>query len=146
MEIETIAREAAAAFVTGHRENGEAFRKVADDAPAWITDLVRDAAHAGGWVFPSDWRYKAVEDCLTAIAEGDDTPPEGDVYTSAQLAWLASDGEAVVYCDRAAEEGLVSDRAGLLDRIAAGQALLLSDIFGAVQAALEERAESEEGA
>ena len=143
MDIEKLAEAAGAAFVTGHRTDGEAFRKVADDAPEWITDLVRDAAHAGGKVFPNDWRYECVEDCLTAIAGGSEDAPEGDIYTKALLAWFSGDPDALDYCDRAAEEGYVSADASMLDRITAGQALLIGDIFAAVVDTLNARAEED---
>jgi hypothetical protein len=143
-KIEQLAAEVSAAFESAKRGDGSTYRRIREGSPEWIRDLVREAGHAGGEVLPRDWRFAAVESICDALAGDEDAdPPEPDVYTGELLAWL-EDPHAIAACDSAAEEGLVSESAGMVDRIQAGQAYMLREIHDAVRAALAERDEDDE--
>ncbi len=145
MDTETLARLVSDAFEGATRDNGDSYRRIRDGAPEWITELVRDCAHSGGSCLPSDWRYEAAEACADALAEGSEDAPEPDIYTGHLIRWLGERG-AVDACDQAREDGLVSEDAGMVERIQAGQAVVLSEIMDAMRAALEARAEEDDGA
>jgi hypothetical protein len=135
----------------GTRADGETFRRVRDDAPAWITDIIRKA-HAG--MLPDDWKYDKAEDAFDAIADSDAETRDDcddlrhefadgavDVYTHDRLAWLASHLERAGYVDQAASDGLASPDTGITDRIGIGQYVEAEEIFEAVLTGLEDRLE-----
>lgn len=140
--IQEVASEAAGWFEGARREDDSTFVRTRDGAPEWVTHLVREAH---GDFLPDDWRYSVLRDALFVIEEsGDDDDARTefldgcvDVYTSDRIAWLATHLYRVSYCDEAAEEGLVAQDAGIVERIGAGQYMEASEVFGLVLAFLE---------
>lgn len=108
-QIQELARIAYDSIESAERQNGGSFLRVKDDAPDWVTDLIRDAAHDRAHVLPSDERYSIAADALESIADGatpDDWDSiEGDCYTSDLIAWLSEPG-AIDACDDVLAEGL----------------------------------------
>ena len=72
------------------------------DAPAWVSDLVREAH---GDLLPDDYRYRFIADALYALADADDPDdidPEPDVYNTDLLAWASSSATRFAgYCEDA---------------------------------------------
>jgi hypothetical protein len=150
--LATLAREASDAFEQGTRPDGETFRRVRDGAPAWITDIIREA-HAG--MLPDDWKYDKAEDAFDAIADAgaetredcDDLRHEFadgavDVYTHDRLKWLASHLDRAGYVDQAASDGLTAPDTEIVDRIGIGQYVEAEEIFEAVLTGLVARLEA----
>lgn len=91
----------------------ESFVCLADDAPEWALEMVREAH---GDEFPDDWRYETCADIVSFIVEaGEFATDLSDagweiaerlvpVYTSDRLAWLASNLNRVSLVDEFAEE------------------------------------------
>lgn len=137
----------ARAFERRTREDGAEFLALKSGSPEWIGEAIQ-AAH--GDFLPNDWSYKLIAAVVEDVAERlrddpaadlDDMRPEVidqaiPVYTADRLQWLASNLNRVGYCDDAAAEGLVSEDAGIVDRIAAGMVAELEEIFSAVVDAL----------
>jgi hypothetical protein len=136
--IQTLAAEMAAAFEQAVRINGEAFRKLSDDAPEWMTTVSREA-HDGGELLPDDWRYAFIEQAVDALAEHGDADTardmlEPDVYTSDLTGWLHSRNSRVYYLGEVMEEyGPFKDGFQLL---AVAQLREKEEVFGQVLDAL----------
>ncbi len=106
------------AFTTRKRDDGDQFTTLDNDAPDWMTDVVREAH---GDMLPDDWRYKMISECADALAERDpsDWQEEDfeicdglvDVYHSELLDWLSSHNGRSAFIDEAREEGLIADDA-----------------------------------
>jgi hypothetical protein len=149
--VQMAANDLVAAFVTDTRANGESFVKCKDDRDEWIDDAVMEA-HGG--MMPDDMRYRMIQRVADSIAETlaydadadlDDARFEAvdslvPVYHSERFAWLASHNGRADYCDDARAEGVVSDDAGISDRIAAGIFAEYSEIWDSLVAAITERA------
>lgn len=142
-KILKLAEEMSAAFTNGPREStdtGRTIRVLKDDAPGWMTDVVREA-HDG--MLPDDFRYEMIEEALDTLvrAEGDDEQaqedlPEPPIYNAERLRWLASHLERVGYCDEVCEESGVEASVGILDRIAIGYRAEQEDVLALVVRAL----------
>jgi len=117
-----------------------------DEAPEWVKDLSR-AAHDDGRILPDDWRFEFIGDALDLIGDMGDVEDVDDirerfrewfdgayVYTAEQLAWLASSGGRLGYCDEAAEEFGFSGTT--LERIALGMAYEAEEVFESVLSSL----------
>lgn len=148
MTLAEIAGEAYEHFES--RERGEdKIITTKDDAPEWVSDLVREAH---GDFLPNDWRY----DCIyAAIGHVHDSGAEDDsdlddvahefcdgyvdVYTHARLQWLASSLNRMAYCDEAVEEGLIGSDASIAERVGLGQYMEAREIFASVQRSLVNR-------
>jgi hypothetical protein len=154
MQFSELAQTASRQFTTKTRDDGGSFVVTRDDAPDWITDLVRHAH--GGDLLPDDWRYAAIRSAVDWIADRDfDSADEardddhafadGEVdHANRELtAWLASNGYRPGYCDEAREDGLVSEDDDLMTRIRVGQYRELTEVYGLVVDALAEQHESE---
>jgi hypothetical protein len=142
----------ARAFERRTREGGAEFLALKDGSPEWMHEAVQ-AAH--GDFLPDDWRYRLIAAVVEDVAERLRDDPAADLddmrhevidqaipcYTAARLEWLASNLNRVDYCDDAAAEGMVSEDAGIVDRIAAGMAAELEEIFSAVIDVLNSEAE-----
>jgi hypothetical protein len=138
--IQELAKEAGSYFVGAKRDSGTTFRKLKDERPEWVYELVREAH---GDMLPDDWRYEAIETVLEAI-EGIDDPDdhptfEPDVYNSDLYKWLSSHSNRSAYCDAAADEGSLSERASMADRLMAGQVMEYEEIYGSVIQSLRDR-------
>lgn len=139
--FETAHRSAHPAYVHSGDEDGDAYVRVIEGAPGWVTDLCH---HAHGEMFPDDWRYRAIRDALEAIMEADDLDDAGaeyadgmvDVYTGARLAWLSSNLNRVGYCDDAQDEYGSEDQS-VTALIGQGQYQEASEVFGLVRGFLE---------
>ena len=135
------------AFEPRTRDDGSTFWACRDDAPEWVSDIVRDA-HDGA--FPCDWRYDKIADLahdIGQITDPDDidawewAEQAADVYTARLIAWLSIPG-AVDAVDTAADEWLRGSRgedAALVMRLQSGQIYMLHDIACGVLYALRER-------
>ena len=133
----------AAAFESRTRDDGSVFWTTRDDAPEWVSDIVRDA-HDGA--FPCDWRYDKISDLaheLGQVSDPDDIDATewadraADVYTGDLIRWLSIAG-AVDAVDMAADEWGMDTR-GVLQSIMAGQCYMLHEIASGVLYALRER-------
>lgn len=148
--IQDLAREAAGYFETAKREDVDDERdatyvRTRDDAPEWITDLVR-AAHDDGDILPDDWRYERIRSALDHLAEMDHDPDDFpgewaddqvDDYTSDALAWLGSHSVRIGYTDQARED--LGDFDSITGQIGAGQYIEAREIWYQVVRFLSER-------
>lgn len=142
--IQDLASEAYDCFESFKRDGDETtIYKLRDGSPDWIKELVREAH---GDFFPDDYRYEAIMNALAWIHDndGDEDPGEFadsnvDVYTADRYRWLSSNLRRSGYCDEAASEGIVSPEADIVDRIGVGQYMELTEVYGLVYRALEER-------
>ena len=98
MTIKTLAQIGVNSFYTSHcfasRMPDESFYIRKDDAPEWVTQLVKEAH---GEMFPDDYKYKFVVDALEALADADDIDTaeeimrEGiELYTYKLIHWVQS--------------------------------------------------------
>lgn len=133
----------AAAFEPRTRNDGSTFWTTRDDAPEWVSDIVRDA-HAGA--LPCDWRYDKIADLahdLRDVSDPDDfdvmewADRATDVYTSDLLAWMGLAYAVDAVDDAAVEWGM--DTKGVIEQIMAGQCYMLAEIAGVVLSALSDR-------
>jgi hypothetical protein len=135
----------ATAFEARTRADGlSTFWTTRDDAPDWVTDIVRDA-HAGA--MPCDWRYDKIADLaheLGQVADPDAMDAmewadrAADVYTSDLLKWLADVTYALEAVDEAATEWGMDTR-GVLEMIMAGQCYMLNEMAGRILTDLSDR-------
>jgi len=152
--ISTIAAEMYEAFESFKRDGSETtIYKLRDGSPDWMTDVVYDAH---GDMFPEDWRYEAIMDAVSHIADADVETADDldshefaesavDVYTHDRLRWLASHLDRVGYVDDAVEQ-LGHSEQGIVGDIGGGQYLEYSEVFGSVAQALADRLEALEDA
>lgn len=146
--IQTLAAEMSRSFTFANRPNGEEFRKLEDDAPAWMTTVCRKA-HDDANILPDDWRYEFIEQAVDALAEHEDTDDaldalNADVYTHELTGWLHSRTNRVFYLNEVlAEYGTMKD--GLL-LLSAAQVDEKHEVFHQVLAALQEELDSREEA
>jgi hypothetical protein len=153
MTLQEIAQTFADAFEQRERDNGDKFYTLREGSPEWMTDTCM-VAHNDGAMLPDDWRYRMIAHVARELADRepenwDDESPEAidglvSIYNHELLDWLASHGSRVDYADSAAEEGLVSASAGILQRARAGQYQEYCEVWAAIVEALRERAEEEE--
>lgn len=151
LTISSLAGEAYDWFTRKERGD-ETITVLKEDAPEWLTDLVREAH---GDFLPDEWRYKAIRSALGAIHdnEGEDIDDLGsewadqnvDTYTYARLHWLASHLSRADYCDDAVSEIGINEDAGIVDRIGFGQYVESREIFASVRQSLEDRLDELEG-
>ena len=146
MTIQTLAAQLSAAFVSDVRTNGATFYKLADGSPEWMNDATF-AAH--GEFLPDDWRYAAIRELSSRMAESED-PEDGfeecdsavDVYNSKLADWLASNNSRAAYVDEAIEEfGYPGD---LIKALQCGQLAEYREIWAALYSFLSDMAEEEE--
>lgn len=138
-DMQKVAGEALAYFVRKPgTDERPAFFTLTDDAPEWITALVREAH---GDMLPDDFRYEAIRHAVSYIEEvGDEENAHGfadsmvDVYTSDLLAWLGSNTQRVGYVDEARSE--LGGRNSIIEEIAQGQYEELSEVYHSVYASL----------
>lgn len=147
--IQTLAAEMSQSFETATRPtSGEEFRKLKDDAPAWMTTICRKA-HDDGHMLPDDWRYVFIEQAVDALAEHEDSDEardslEPDVYTHHLTAWLHSHNTRVHYLGEVMQEyGTFKDGFQLL---ATAQLQEMQETFHQVIAALQEELDSRQEA
>jgi hypothetical protein len=147
--IQSLAAEMSKAFEGAVRPaNGETFRKLKDDSPAWMTTVCRKA-HDDGQMMPDDWRYEFIERAVDVLADHEDPDDacnalEADVYTFDLTAWLHSRCSRVYYLGEVMNEyGAFKDGFQLL---AAAQLWEKQEVFQQVLAALQEELTTNEAA
>ena len=71
---------------------------LADNAPEWVLNMVRDAHHNE---LPNNWRYEMVRSILEMIVEGDTeyADTHQDIDEKSLLLWLAADLHRRQYMD-----------------------------------------------
>ncbi len=142
--ISELAAEANSYLYTGDGIDKRAVVLPKSDAPQWFTDLCHSAHKGLLEMFPDDWRYEFIQDALTALEnDGEECEPDIDSlypYTADRLRWLSSRLDRTCYCDEAMKEfgGDFKDTDSL---IALGMYYELSEVFGLVKEALEDRLE-----
>ena len=144
-DVQSLAAEASKFFYRKKRkEDDEKMITITkDDAPEWVKDMVH-AAH--GDMMPDDYRYEFITDALYALEANDDADRardelEPDIYTSDLTAWLHSRNDRMSYVDDArAEYGDTGD-VSTSDALMRGQLMEKLEVFDAVHAALDERAD-----
>jgi hypothetical protein len=145
--IHSLAGEAYDCFERRERDNGDSFVSLKDNAPEWLSDLVRDAH---GDFLPDDWRYASIRSALGAIHDaGEDADVDDlsfefadsnvDTHNAARCEWLASHLARGFYCDDAVNEGLVADDSGIFTRIGIGQYIESREVFESVRRSLSDR-------
>ena len=98
MTIKTLAQIGVNSFTQKQcdksRMPDEYFYILKDDAPEWLTQLVKEVH---GEMFPDDYKYKFVVDALEALADADDIDTaeeimrEGiEIYTYKLMHWVHS--------------------------------------------------------
>ena len=98
MTIKTLAQIGVNSFTQKQcdksRMPDEYFYILKDDAPEWLTQLVKEVH---GEMFPDDYKYKFVVDALEALADADDIDTaeeimrEGiEIYTYKLMHWVQS--------------------------------------------------------
>lgn len=146
--VEELAREAATYFEIAKRDDGTLYNRTKDDAPEWITDLVR-AAHDDGQMLPDDWRYLRVRGALEhiAAAEYEYADESVEAFADSQVStyndelseWLGSHSWRPGYVDQAQEDLIVVANTSIMERIMAGQQIEAREIFEQVSTFLRER-------
>lgn len=96
MNVNELMAQAAKAFQTKTRDNGERFTCLCDAAPEWLSDDI-STIH-GTDMFPDDWRYGVIAGAARDLADIDSSEWEDSVfevadayaddYTGPALAWL----------------------------------------------------------
>lgn len=127
------------AFTTRKRDDGDQFTTLRDDAPDWMSDVVREAH---GDMMPDDWRYKMISECADALTGYDPSDWQDsdfeicdglvDVMNGELLDWLSSHGARPVYIDEAREEGLIADDTDEMNRIQIGQFMEYREVLNAL--------------
>lgn len=138
-------------FITDKRDDGKSFVKLADDAPEWLEDAVRDAHHG---TFPDDWIYAECKAAYDAFQENDGERPDDyehadgrvDIYTKERYQWAAdmrltdlfslAEGEAAEIYGRKDD---VSERIGVVQYCAIR--MIAASIWDAMDAQKEEEEE-----
>jgi hypothetical protein len=140
---ERVARLAAEANSYLRRDTARDILLPADDAPAWFSDLCREA-HGG--MMPDDWRYEFIQDSLSALEdEADEDGIDLDglyPYTADRLDWLTSHLDRPAYCDEVARD-LGAAPAEILAFVVLGMDRELREVFALVRSKLEEIAADE---
>lgn len=154
------AKAFADAFESRQRDDGAPFLCLADNAPDWMRDAVREA-HDGE--LPNDYAYDMARDAVEFIAEaleGDDGREFIDdsadaahdfaeaavsVYNADAVRWLADNLSRADYVARAVEEfgaSLDADEfgAGIFGMLRAGMVAQALDAFAAIASAIESAA------
>jgi hypothetical protein len=135
-QVHDLAEKLSQALTTDKRNDGSEFVHLKDNAPAWMTEVIR-SVH--GEKLPDDTTYAFISKCADAISEGDDandaiTEIEPDIYTQDLTAWLHSRADHVYYLTEVLEESEVKDGFQLL---AAAQQKQIQEIGFALISALE---------
>jgi hypothetical protein len=134
--VQTLAKQLSESLIQDKRNDGQPFVKLADNSPAWMTDVIR-SVH--GDKLPDDTTYSLIERCATAIADGDDPQEsvdeiEADSYTNDLTAWLHARADHVYYLTQALEDFQPKDGFQLL---AMAQQIQIAEVGSALIAELE---------
>ena len=158
--IKQAAEDALACLEMAKRDDGTKFLRAIDGT--WMDEHRTEgpvlAAHrqAGGdLMMPDDHRYQMVHDAFQALSYLDDDATEDDardelanieppVYTSELCTWLASHIYRQGYCDEAMEEGLVTPKSTIFDRLQAGYIQEQAEVSRAVLAWITDHIEPKE--
>ena len=116
-----------------------------DDAPEWVTQLVKEAH---GEMFPDDYKYKFVVDALEALADADDIDTaeeimrEGiELYTYKLIHWVQSHTDRLAMAN---EHGKEFEADTIEAFLTGGQFNERWDVFSLVLSTLETLAEGGE--
>ena len=156
METTEVTYSTLAEIFTLQQRGDDRITVLADDAPEWAGDFVREAH--GTDLLPDDIRYRWIADALDMLWEaqrddrlgdldelGTEWADDTDVYTSDLLAWLSSNLLRISYCDQAQEEGLLTEDADMIARISIGQYMERRELFArVVEAAAQYLTEGDE--
>ena len=157
--IAELAAQAAGWFETAERPpeagktEGQAFVRLKDGAPDWITDLMHSTHHDCD-ILPDDWKYEYTQDALEILAEcGDDEDRaqdraiewEPDCYNGELLRWVGSHTERAGYVEESVRDsGMEAKDFDFWRALACGQAREFDEVFQAVLSFLRRRAERTE--
>jgi hypothetical protein len=152
-QIIALAGQLAASFETAKRNDDQEFTRLKEDAPSWASEAVR-IAH-GDLLLPDDWRYNAVSEVASAIADLDEDADfdderqervDGlvDIYNADLLAWVSSLLTRACYCDEAVEEYGYPRDEGLFKVLQYGQFREYEEIWDQLLGFLKEKAEEDE--
>lgn len=125
----------------GERSDHEQFWKHKDNAPEWLTDMIR-RAHDG--MLPDDYKYDYVVKSLSWIAEGNDPESpelEPEYSYSDMAAWLGSSSERFGFVDEAVQEWGHGE--SITDDIGRGQLHEMEQVYWSVLNSLRKFAEEE---
>ena len=147
MELSKLLEKLDRYLVTAKRDNGDTFFKLAEGAPEYLTDAIREA-HDGGNLLPDDLRYEMIAGIASALG-GYDDPEDSDsqwealdglvpVYTHELTTWLASNNLRQEYVNQAKDEGLVGEDADLCHRLMVGYFLELQEVLAGLVSAAED--------
>ena len=136
------------ALVTDTRADGTKFKRLVDNHPQWMQDVIR-AAH--GDRMPNDQVYRMIARIVSNLAEQDedsdiDTLREAlydvkpDIYTNDLTGWLHDRTDNIHYLTEALEEFEIIDGFQLLTY---AQSIFILEIGEALLAALNNEAESQ---
>jgi hypothetical protein len=135
------------------RDSGESFFTLADDAPEWLCDAVRDA-HQG--TLPNDWIYSECRAAVEAFDEGtlDDEDAihehadnQVDVYTRELYRWAADMCLTDTWAEAEEEAKDLGDRLEDTEkRLAVIQYCAIARIAGTMLNACKEHAAEEDAA
>jgi len=128
------------------RDNGETFYCLADHAPEWVLDAVREA-HDGE--SPDDWRYETCADIFEMYSEYGDEEwiaedvAEGlaDTYTADLLTWYANNVGRCAYVDDFSD-GVSLSNAGLSSVLRMGQQMAISNMAETIRMSIVENLEA----
>lgn len=126
-KIIELARRMNYAFELRTRDNEDRFWCLADYAPQWMSDIIREV-HDSVW--PDDYIYRWIQDTVDALANIydiryiDDTlyNIEGDIYNDKLLLWLQRGTNSTDYMERVLSEGIVDTASyGFFDHVMSAQ-------------------------
>jgi len=137
-----------AALVTGTRADGTKFKRLVDNHPQWMQDVIH-AAH--GDRMPNDQVYRMIDRIVSDLAEQDEDSDidtlrealyevEPDVYTNDLTGWLHDRADNIYYLTEALEESEFKDGFQLLTY---AQSKFIIEIGEALLEALNNEAESQ---
>jgi hypothetical protein len=139
--IESVADEAYRAMERATREDGSQYVRLRDDAPEWVRTMVYDAHND---ILPDDWRYAAIMDALSDIADHGDTESgrdefadAADIYNADLLTWVGSHIGRAGYVDEAREE--YGEPRDFYHGLQMGQYLERAEVYDAVLEAISSR-------
>ena len=149
MTIKTLAQIGVNSFTQKQcdkfRMPDEYFYILKDDAPEWLTQLVKEVH---GEMFPDDYKYKFVVDALEALADADDIDTaeeimrEGiELYTYKLIHWVQSHTDRLAMAN---EHGKEFEADTIEAFLTGGQFNERWDVFSLVLSTLETLAEGGE--
>lgn len=121
-------------FETAKRINGDEFIRLTENVPKSLRNLIYNIhLHSFGGCLPNDWIYKIILEAFEEleIDSLEDINIEADPYNNDLANWLLNPFSSE-YCQEAQEEGFVSDKSTIYERIGYGQELAKQRIYDTV--------------